>query len=53
MGSCCSNETMQNKDVNMQKNYQGQGDAKYSYLFDDKEILGLRGADKIYLIIKI
>jgi hypothetical protein len=52
MGSCCTTDTLGNRDVNMQKGYNGK-DGRYAYLFDDREILGLRGSDKIYLIIKI
>ncbi len=54
MGSCCTTDTLQNKDINMQKGYQGStNDARFKHLFDEREVLGLRGADKIYLIVKV
>jgi len=56
MGNCCSGEANQGE-VNIQGGAHGgfntQPIKNLGDLFDDREILGLRGSDKIAIIIKI
>jgi hypothetical protein len=49
MGNCCGGGANEGE-VNMVK---GGGSRNLQALFDDREILGLRGQEKIHLIIKI
>lgn len=52
MGNCCAAEGAKDKEVNMQKSYHGSK-INTEKLFDNREILGFTGIDKIHLIIKI
>ena len=53
MGNCCTVDGTNNKEVNMQKSYQGAKGINTDKLFDNREVLGLTGIDKIHVIIKI
>lgn len=53
MGNCCTVDGTNNKEVNMQKSFQGNKHINTDKLFDNREILGFTGLDKMHLIIKI
>jgi hypothetical protein len=50
MGNCCSGNANEGE-VTMQKG--GNGRNLNELLFDDREILGLKGSQKLRLIVKI
>lgn len=54
MGNCCGAESQTGKEVNMQNDYSGyRNQTNFGYLFDNREVLGLSGKDKIHLIVKL
>ena len=54
MGNCCGAESQVGKEVNMQRDYPGYDkNADFNHLFDNREIMGLSGRDKIHLIVKL
>lgn len=54
MGNCCSGENQRDKEVNMARDYHGTNiPANLEHLFNDKDVLGLKGADKIYIIVRL
>ncbi len=53
MGNCCTTDSSQNKEINMQRDYKGNKRVNTDKIFDQREILGLRGHDKIYIIMKL
>lgn len=53
MGNCCNAE-LQKGNFNMQndnKAYRSKNE--FNHLFDEREVLGLRGNDKLMLIVKL
>jgi hypothetical protein len=51
---CCTQDNLQtNKDVNMERSYSGYRIVDLTHLLDEKEVLGLKGAQKLRLVIKI
>jgi hypothetical protein len=53
MGNCCAADGVKDKEINMQKSYGGVRHMNVDKLFDNREILGLTGTDKMHLLIKI
>jgi hypothetical protein len=53
MGNCCAADGTKDKEINMQKSYAGVKHVNTDKLFDNREILGLTGIDKMHLLIKI
>ena len=54
MGNCCGAEGQKEHDMNMARDYHGTKiPTNLEHLFDNREILGLRGRDKLYIIVRI
>ena len=53
MGNCCAAEQQGTSEVNMQKDYYGTKAQQMEFLFDNREVCGLRGREKLALIIKV
>lgn len=54
MGNCCGAENHREKEISMARDYHGTRiPPSFDHLFDNREIMGLRGKDKIYLIIRL
>lgn len=53
MGNCCGGESQTGKEVNIQNEYYKQKEADIAHIFDNREVLGLTGRDKIHIIVKL